>query len=115
NVIAPETRVITLDMLPLIDLTQEDIDRIVEQAPGGVANIQDIYALTPLQEGILFHYLAETEGDAYVLSTLMAFPERAQVDLFLTALQQSVLRHDILRTCIHWQGLTKPAQVVLRQ
>ncbi|HEY6253916.1 MAG TPA: amino acid adenylation domain-containing protein, partial [Candidatus Angelobacter sp.] len=115
NVITPETRVITLDMLPLIDLTQEDIDRIVEQAPGGVANIQDIYALTPLQEGILFHYLAETEGDAYVLSTLMAFPERAQVDLFLTALQQAVLRHDILRTCIHWQGLTKPAQVVLRQ
>ncbi|MCF7697206.1 AMP-binding protein, partial [Mycetohabitans sp. B2] len=56
NVITPDTIALTPEMLPLIKLTQSDIDRIVEQVPKGVANIQDIYALSPLQDGILFHH-----------------------------------------------------------
>src|SRR6266545_3907944 len=69
NLIETETTVITPEMLPLIDLTQEDIDRIVEGVPGGVSNIQDIYALTPLQDGILFHHLLASQGDPYLQSS----------------------------------------------
>ncbi|KAF9271780.1 hypothetical protein BGZ68_003073, partial [Mortierella alpina] len=50
NLITAPTTEITPDLLPLIDLTQGDIDRIVDQVPGGVANIQDIYSLSPLQD-----------------------------------------------------------------
>ena len=53
----------------LVDLTQEQIDRIVLSVPQGVANIQDIYPLAPLQEGILFHHLLETQG-RYLFITL---------------------------------------------
>ncbi|KAF8950138.1 hypothetical protein BGZ46_004743, partial [Entomortierella lignicola] len=50
NMITLNTTNITPDMLPLIDLTQDDINTIVSQVNGGVANIQDIYALSPLQD-----------------------------------------------------------------
>ncbi|TDB40410.1 phosphopantetheine-binding protein, partial [Photorhabdus luminescens] len=65
NVMTPATTKIIPAMLPLIDLTQPEIDLIVGQVPGGVANIQDIYALSPLQDGILFHHLLANEGDPY--------------------------------------------------
>src|SRR5947209_5812611 len=102
-------------MLPLIELTQEDIDHIIERVPGGIANIQDIYALSPLQEGILFHHLMAREGDPYLLSTQMIFPNRELLDRFLSAVQQVIDRHDILRTSFIWEGLSQPAQVVWRQ
>ncbi|WP_434524334.1 amino acid adenylation domain-containing protein [Photorhabdus asymbiotica] len=115
NVITPATTALTPAMLPLIDLTQTDIDHIVEQVPGGIANIQDIYALSPLQDGILFHHLLEKRGDPYLVLYPVAFANRSLLDRYLTAVQQAVDRHDILRTAFIWQGLSVPAQVVLRR
>ncbi|KAF9959374.1 hypothetical protein BGZ70_008863, partial [Mortierella alpina] len=96
NIIKPETTRLTPEMLPLIDLTQDDIDRIVENVPGGLSNIQDIYSLAPLQDGILFHHLLGTEGDPYVLISHLAFQDRVLLDEYLSAFQKAVDRHDIL-------------------
>ncbi|KAF9930846.1 hypothetical protein BGZ67_005586, partial [Mortierella alpina] len=63
NLITLQTSKLTPEMLPLIDLKQDDIDCIVSLVPGGIHNIQDVYSLAPLQDGILFHHLLATEGD----------------------------------------------------
>jgi len=114
NLIPAGCDAITPGMLPLVALTQPQIDQIAAAVPGGAANVQDIYPLAPPQEGILFHHLLESEGDAYLLRAAFALDSQARLEGYLGALQQLVQRHDMLRTSIHWEGLAQPVQAVHR-
>ncbi|KAF9285296.1 hypothetical protein BGZ68_003985 [Mortierella alpina] len=114
NLITPDTQALTPELLPLTDLTQDDLSRIVKEVAGGASNIQDIYSLSPLQDGIMFHHLLATEGDPYLLVSHMAFESRNLLDRYLKAFQKVVNRHDILRTAFFWEGTSTPAQVVFR-
>ncbi|MBX8478176.1 AMP-binding protein, partial [Pseudomonas cichorii] len=115
NLIEPGCTHITPDMLPLLTISEEQLEQVIASIPGGAANIQDIYPLAPLQEGILYHHLAAEQGDPYVLQAVFGFDSEQRLNSFASALQSVIERHDILRTSLYWEGLDEPLQVVWRQ
>jgi amino acid adenylation domain-containing protein/thioester reductase-like protein len=116
NLIPPHCERVTPQMLTMVELDEGFIERVVHATPGGAANIQDVYPLTPLQEGILFHHLLnERRGHTYVVSMLLQLSTREKLDEFVRALQQAIDRHDILRTAVLWDQLPRPLQIVCRR
>ncbi|MFK3909417.1 amino acid adenylation domain-containing protein [Pseudomonas monteilii] len=106
---------ITPALLALADLDQASIDHIVAQVPGGAANVQEIYPLAPLQQGILYHHFSTPERDPYLLHLPLRFDSLARLQQVAAVLQRSITRHDSLRTAIVWEGLETAHQVVLRE
>src|ERR1700759_1949385 len=105
------------NLLSLANLTTEQIDRIAGDVTGGAANIADVFCLTPVQEGMLFHHLmdAGNSSDVYVLPVTLRFDSRTRLQSFLDALQQVVDRNHIRRPSLAWEGRPEPVQVVWRQ
>src|SRR5690242_18119689 len=79
-----------------------------------VQGIEDIYSMTPLQQGLLFHSLLAPRSGLYVDQFVFDLPGKLDVDALKNAWQQVIDRHAILRTSFHWENLSKPIQVVYK-
>jgi amino acid adenylation domain-containing protein/non-ribosomal peptide synthase protein (TIGR01720 family) len=78
-------------------------------------NIQDIYELSPMQQGLLFHTLAAPNSGVYFEQLSCTLNGNLNIPAFIQAWQQVVDRHPILRTAFYWEGLEQPFQVVYQQ
>jgi amino acid adenylation domain-containing protein len=75
-------------------------------------NIEDIYPLSPMQQGMLFHSLLAPESGAYIVQSCYEVQGSLNLIAFEQAWQQVINRHSILRTAFVWENLEKPLQVV---
>ena len=75
-------------------------------------NVEDIYPLSPMQQGMLFHTLYAAEGGVYVVQRAFTLRGNVDVDAFVKAFQDVTDRHPILRTGFVWERREQPLQVV---
>ncbi|MET9919970.1 amino acid adenylation domain-containing protein [Streptomyces sp. NPDC006435] len=76
--------------------------------------VDDLYPLTPLQQGILFHALHDGETAGYLSQVSVPVPAAEAADL-VRSWRGLVARHPVLRTAFLWEGLDQPVQVVYRR
>ncbi len=94
---------------PLARLDQVAVDRLV----GTGADVDDIYPLTPMQAGMVFHTIADAEDtDAYVNQVRLRLSGVDDPEAFGQAWQRVVDRTPTLRTSVVWEGVAEPVQVV---
>lgn len=78
-------------------------------------NVDDIYALTGMQQLMLVHALRDLESEILQEQLTCSVEGLLDVAVLKRAWQAVVERHPALRTCFLWQGLQKPLQVVRQQ
>ncbi|MFN8596433.1 MAG: amino acid adenylation domain-containing protein [Anaerolineae bacterium] len=79
------------------------------------SNIEDLYPLSPMQQGMFFHSLYAPESGMYFEQTRCALQGDLDTAAFERAWQHVVDRHTILRTACVWEEVDQPLQVVYRQ
>jgi len=94
-----------------VKLDQRQLEKLAKAS----AEIEDIYPLTPTQQGILFHSLSEPESGVYTTQFVCELRGGLDEEAFQTAWQTVVRRHQSLRTDFAWDIGTEPIQVVRRQ
>lgn len=78
-------------------------------------NVQNIYRLSPMQEGIYFHAMKDSASDAYFCQNAYRVNMPLQNALLEKSLQLLVERHDALRTVFSHQKTEHCIQVVLKK
>ncbi|WP_426220365.1 non-ribosomal peptide synthase/polyketide synthase [Pseudomonas sp. DWRC2-2] len=101
---------VTPSDFPLARLTQSQLDALPIAGPA----IADVYPLSPMQQGMLFHTLYEPEAEAYI-NQLRLDIDGLDLLAFGRAWQAALDRHDILRSSFHLLGLESAHQVIQRQ
>ena len=93
---------------PLVRLDQSQVDRLA----GTGESVADIYPLTPLQTGMLFHRLADTGSTAYVDQLRIRLTGVHDLPALVAAWQHVVAETPVLRGAVIWQGVADPVQVI---
>nr|WP_250636801.1 non-ribosomal peptide synthase/polyketide synthase [Paenibacillus sp. IHB B 3084] len=98
----------------LKNVTMAELDQLVEQTRN-IGELENVYALTPMQKGMLFHSLMDTESGAYFEQTTFDLRGRFQVDVFQDSLNHLAQRHEIFRANFYSGWQDEPVQVIFRR
>ncbi|MGH9282721.1 MAG: condensation domain-containing protein, partial [Acidimicrobiales bacterium] len=104
----PEAGGRTPSDFPLARLDQATVDALAADGRG----IEDVYPLTPMQAGMVFHGLSQADQGVYFEQATFVVEGVSDPHLLAQAFQQVVDRTPILRSRIVWEGVAAPVQVV---
>ncbi|MFJ5965681.1 amino acid adenylation domain-containing protein [Bacillus sp. NPDC093026] len=90
---------------PMVQLSQQQIDQLPD-------NVMDVYPLSPMQQGMLFHALLDQASQAYFGQVHMTLEGLTDGHQHEQAWNLLAGRHSILRTRFAWEGLKEPVQLI---
>ncbi|WP_037178410.1 non-ribosomal peptide synthetase [Rhodococcus sp. UNC363MFTsu5.1] len=101
--------VLTPSDVPLVTLTQAELDLIAERSPAGV---DAVWPLSPLQEGLYFQATFDEGADIYTAQFSLDFEHRLDIERLASALRTLQRRNPTLRAGFLSDGLTAPVQFI---
>ncbi|MBF0466512.1 MAG: amino acid adenylation domain-containing protein [Nitrospirae bacterium] len=78
-------------------------------------NVKNIYSLSPLASGMLYHYLSDTTSSAYFQQMCFTITGQLNLKVFEDSWNELLKRHDVLRTIFVYKGVPEPLQIVLKE
>ena len=96
------------------EISLDEYDSLLGSLSLDPGQVDNIYRLTPLQEGILFYHLYNPDADTYFVQLGLRIEGRLDTTLFTESWRKAAARHDILRTVFHFRNSSQPLQVVLK-
>lgn len=94
------------------DISLQDWSIITRKLTMFDEKLEDIYCLTPLQEGMLYDKLRNVDSLNYVLQTVIKLRKPIDLSIMEDAIERLSEAHSILKTHIFYDGIAKPKQVV---
>ncbi|MFC7728346.1 amino acid adenylation domain-containing protein [Actinomadura keratinilytica] len=95
---------------PPVALTDAERDRLARISP---VPVQQVWPLSPLQEGLFFHSSYDTGAlDVYTAQVAFDFPYRVDAGRLRAACAAMLARHDALRAGFTGDGLRRPVQFI---
>lgn len=93
-------------------MSATSVEQIPSTRPIKLANVEDIYPMSPMQQGILFHCLYEPGAGMYCLLLGCQLEAALDIPALRRAWKDVMQRHPVLRSGFLWEGLDRPMQVV---
>jgi amino acid adenylation domain-containing protein len=75
-------------------------------------HIDNMYPLSPMQHGMMFHSLYDPEAAIYYEQSTWTLHGKIDMAAFKRAWEKVIERHAALRTSFLWEGLEEPLQIV---
>ncbi|MFB0846522.1 hybrid non-ribosomal peptide synthetase/type I polyketide synthase [Paenibacillus oleatilyticus] len=76
--------------------------------------IEDILALTPMQEGLLYHYRKNMQSSQYCEHLVLHLEGNIDLKRFTSAWKRVQVSNEALRSVFRWEELNSPVQVILK-
>ncbi|UXY50548.1 amino acid adenylation domain-containing protein [Pseudomonas tohonis] len=101
---------VTPSDFPLARLDQAQLDAL----PVAAEDIEDIFPLSPMQEGLLVHTLLERHSGIYFMQECYVIREALDYAEFRSAWRQVIQRHEAVRASFVWNTGGELLQVIRR-
>ncbi|WP_236628524.1 non-ribosomal peptide synthetase [Paenibacillus mucilaginosus] len=89
-----------------------ELEAVYRMIPAGM-ELQDVYPLSPMQEGLLFHARKEPSSPAYFQQLTLTLEGDVDPELLELSFADLAARHDMFRTVFLYESLERPLQAVL--